>query len=95
MVLKTLLPALVTLALMPQQLSLEAENLPIRDAVRSLFQQAKITDFSVEENVTGTVTVTVTNQPLESALKQVLRANPIPLTYSRVDGSWIIKVRSV
>ena len=73
--------------------TITAQDAPVRSTLEALFKQAGIKNYLLENEVAGFVTLSLTDQPMESALKLVLRANSIPLAYTKQDGVWIIKIR--
>ena len=77
-----------------QKVSLDLHDTPIREALEKLFRQTK-SDFSMDNAVQGYVTLKITDQPLETALRMLLRTAPMPLTYSKEDGVYIIKPRRI
>lgn len=74
--------------------SLDLRDAPIRQALEQLFQTVKA-DFQIDNGVAGFVTLKITDQPFENALKLVLRGSPIPLTYSYEGGVYIVKPRPI
>ncbi len=56
---------------MQKQISVDFRNTPIEDVLRIIAEQAKI-DIVKSPNVTGEVTATLTNVPLEEALDNIL-----------------------
>ena len=77
-----------------QTVSLDLRNTPIREALEKLFRQTK-SDFSMDNAVQGYVTLKITDQPLETALRMLLRSAPMPLTYSKDAGVYIVKPRRI
>jgi hypothetical protein len=73
-------------------ITLDLRDAPIRQALEQLFAAAKV-DFQIDNSVVGFVTLKITDQPFENALKLILRASPIPLTYARESGVFIVKPR--
>jgi type II secretory pathway component GspD/PulD (secretin) len=72
--------------------TLDVRNAPLRDVLAQLFQQAKV-DFSIDSGVTGLVTLHLSDQPLDTALRLVLRSSRDPLTYTHDGGIYIVKPR--
>jgi hypothetical protein len=72
--------------------SLDLRDAPIRQALEQLFQTVKA-DFQIDNGVAGFVTLKITDQPFENALKLILRGSLIPLTYSVEGGVYIVKPR--
>jgi hypothetical protein len=75
-----------------QKVSLDLQNAPIREALEKLFRQTK-SDFSLDGSVQGYVTLKVTDQPLESALRLIIARATVPLTYTKESGVYFIKPR--
>lgn len=75
-----------------QKVSLDLQNAPIREALEKLFRQTK-SDFSLDNSVQGYVTLKITDQPLESALRLLLSRSAVPLTYTKESGVYFIKPR--
>jgi hypothetical protein len=73
-------------------ITLDLRDAPLRQALEQLFQTAKV-DFAIDNSVTGFVTLRITDQPFDNALKLILRASPFPLTYSYENGVYIVKPR--
>ena len=59
---------------MQKRVSLDFRNTPIEDVIRIMAEQADV-DIVKSPAVTGAVTVTLTNVPLEEALNQILAAH--------------------
>lgn len=75
--------------------SLELRDAPVRTTLEAIFKQAGIQNYVIDSAVQGFVTMTLTEQPLESALKLLMRASSSPLTYTVESGVWIVKPRRV
>ncbi len=75
-----------------QKVSLDLQNAPIREALEKLFRQTK-SDFSLDSSVQGYVTLKVTDQPLENALRLIIARASVPLTYTKESGVYFIKPR--
>lgn len=73
--------------------SLELRDAPVRTTLEAIFKQAGIKNYLIDSEVQGFVTLTLTDQPMESALKLVVRASSLPLTYTIENDVWIVKVR--
>ncbi|MBC8135228.1 MAG: hypothetical protein H8F28_04970, partial [Fibrella sp.] len=90
-------PAPTPMEARPQTLpnvTLDFKDTPIRAALEQIFRGAKV-DFSIDPAVQGYVNLKVTDVPFENALKLILRSSPTPLTYSKEDGVYLVKPRSV
>ena len=75
-----------------QKFTLDLKNVPLRDALEKLFRQAKL-DFSLDNSVQGFVTLKVTDQPFEVVLRFLIRQAEVPLTFSKENGVYFIKLR--
>ena len=75
--------------------SLELRDAPVRSTLEAIFKQAGIKNYLIENGVQGFVTLTLTEQPMESALKLVMRASSLPLTYTVENDVWIVKPRRI
>ncbi|MES2460081.1 MAG: hypothetical protein V4671_05815 [Armatimonadota bacterium] len=74
------------------KVTLNLQNAPLREALEKLFAQTK-SDFSLDGSVQGYVSLKVTDQPLESALRLLLNRSSVPLTYTKESGVYFIKPR--
>lgn len=74
--------------------TLDVKDAPIRDVLTELFREVKV-DYSIDPGVSGFVTLHLTDQPLDSALRLVLRASGEPLNYSHDGGIYIVKPRQI
>ena len=73
-------------------ITLDLRDAPVRQALEQLFNNAKV-DFSIANEVQGFVTLKITDQPFENALRLILRSSSIPLTFVRETGVYIVKPR--
>jgi type II secretory pathway component GspD/PulD (secretin) len=73
-------------------ITLDLRDAPVRQALEQLFNNAKV-DFSIANEVQGFVTLKITDQPFENALRLILRSSSIPLTFVRESGVYIVKPR--
>jgi type II secretory pathway component GspD/PulD (secretin) len=73
--------------------NLDLQDAPIRDALTQLFHDSHV-DYSIANDVGGFVTMKVTAQPLESALRLMMRAVG-DLTYDRVNGVYFVRRRAI
>ena len=83
------------LAQLGTPVSVELQDAPVRSTIEAIFKQAGIKNYLIDNGVAGFVTLKITDQPLESALKLVMRANSLPLTYTVENDVWIVKPRTV
>ncbi|MGC8668797.1 MAG: hypothetical protein ACP5VE_11855 [Chthonomonadales bacterium] len=74
-----------------KKVTLNLENADIRYALQLLFKSAGV-NFSLDQAVSGTVTVSLTDVPFRTALESILRSTQStnPLTYRVEDGVYII-----
>jgi len=75
--------------------SLELKDAPVRTTIELVFKQAGIKNYLIDNEVAGVITMTITEQPLESTLKLIMRAATLPLTYTKENNVYIVKVRKV
>ena len=76
-------------------ITLDLKDAPIRTTLEMAFKQAGITNYVIDNNVAGFVTMTITEQPFENALKLIMRAATIPLTYIKENNVYIVKPRQI
>ena len=74
-------------------ISLELKDAPVRTTLEMIFKQANIKNYVIDNSVSGVVTMNLTDQPFENALKLVMRASTIPLTYTKENDVYIVKQR--
>ena len=79
----------------PNSITLDLKDAPIRTTLEMAFKQAGITNYVIDNNVAGFVTMTITDQPFENALKLIMRAATVPLTYIKENNVYIVKPRQV
>jgi len=72
--------------------TLDVKDAPLRQVLEQLFNTAKV-DYSIDNSVTGYVTLRVTEQPFDNALRLVLRSSQEPLAYTVETGVYIVKPR--
>jgi len=75
-------------------ITLDLRDAPVRQALEQLFNSAKV-DFSIDNAVQGFVTLKITDQPFESALRLILRSSSVPLTYVKEGNVFIVKPRTI
>ena len=75
--------------------SLDLRDAPVRTCLEMAFKQADINNFVIDNNVAGFVTMTITDQPFEVALKLIMRGATSPLTYIKENNVYIVKPRSI
>jgi hypothetical protein len=76
-------------------ITLELKDAPVRSSIEATFQQAGIKNYIIDNNISGFVTLKITDQPFENALKLMMRASSVPLTYTKENDVWIVKPRMV
>jgi len=74
----------------PNSITLDLKDAPIRTVIEMAFKQAGITNYVIDNNVAGFVTMTITDQPFENALKLIMRAATTPLTYIKENNVYIV-----
>jgi type II secretory pathway component GspD/PulD (secretin) len=72
--------------------TLDLRDAPIRDALEKIFKNAKV-DYLIDPGVAGFVTLKITEQPFENALRLILRSAQTPLIYTKESGVYIVKMR--
>ena len=78
-----------------KNVSLDLRDAPIRTCLEMAFKQANINNFVIDNNVAGFVTLTITDQPFELALKLIMRGATTPLTYIKENNIYIVKPRTI
>lgn len=84
---------LCSTAFAQNNISLELKDAPVRTTLEMIFKQANIKNYVIDNTVSGVVTMNLTDQPFENALKLVMRASTIPLTYTKENEVYIVKQR--
>lgn len=74
-------------------ITMELKDAPVRTSLEMIFKQAGIKSYVIENSVYGVISMNLTEQPFENALKLVMRANTVPLTYTRENDVYIVKAR--
>ena len=72
---------------------MELKDAPVRTSLEMIFKQAGIKSYVIENSVYGVISMNLSEQPFENALKLVMRANTIPLTYTKENDVYIVKAR--
>jgi len=72
---------------------MELKDAPVRTSLEMIFKQAGIKSYVIENSVYGVISMNLSDQPFENSLKLVMRANTVPLTYTRENDVYIVKVR--
>ena len=72
---------------------MELKDAPVRTSLEMIFKQAGIKSYVIENSVYGVISMNLSDQPFENALKLVMRANTVPLTYTKENDVYIVKAR--
>lgn len=72
-------------------ITMELKDAPVRTSLEMIFKQAGIKSYVIDNSVYGFVSMNLTDQPFENALKLVMRANTVPLTYTKENDVYIVK----
>ena len=78
-----------------KNVSLDLKDAPVRTCLEMAFKQADINNFVIDNNVAGFVTMTITDQPFEVALKLIMRGASTSLTYTKENNVYIVKPRRI
>ena len=78
-----------------QNITLDLKDAPVRSTIEMIFKQANIKNYVIDNSVAGFITMTITEQPFENSLKLIMRANTIPLTYTKENDVYIVKTRTI
>jgi hypothetical protein len=74
---------------------MELKDAPVRTSLEMIFKQAGIKSYVIENSVYGIISMNLTDQPFENSLKLVMRANTVPLTYTKENDVYIVKARRI
>jgi hypothetical protein len=74
---------------------MELKDAPVRTSLEMIFKQAGIKSYIIENSVYGVISMNLTDQPFENSLKLVMRANTVPLTYTKENDVYIVKARRI
>jgi hypothetical protein len=74
---------------------MELKDAPVRTSLEMIFKQAGIKSYVIENSVYGVISMNLTDQPFENSLKLVMRANTVPLTYTKENDVYIVKARRI
>jgi hypothetical protein len=74
-------------------ITMELKDAPVRTSLEMIFKQAGIKSYVIDNSVYGVISMNLSDQPFENALKLVMRANTIPLTYTKENDVYIVKAR--
>lgn len=78
----------------PKRVSLDVDGKNVKDVLLDLFRQAGVADYTVAEDVSGPLTLRLSDRPFEDALTFVARAAQPPLTWNKTDGVYSVKRRT-
>lgn len=76
-------------------ITMELKDAPVKTSLEMIFKQAGIKSYVIENSVYGVISMNLSDQPFENALKLVMRANTVPLTYTKENDVYIVKQRIV
>lgn len=62
--------------------SIDFQDAPVRDVIRAVFKDAGVTNYTIAQDVQGTVTISMKNMPLDTVLRNVL---------NQVDATWRVE----
>jgi hypothetical protein len=74
-------------------ITMELKDAPVRTSLEMIFKQAGIKSYVIENSVYGVISMNLSDQPFDNALKLVMRANTVPLTYTKENDVYIVKAR--
>ena len=76
-------------------ITMELKDAPVKTSLEMIFKQAGIKSYVIENSVYGVISMNLLDQPFENALKLVMRANTVPLTYTKENDVYIVKARRI
>ena len=76
-------------------ITLELRDAPIRTSLEMLFNQAGVKNYVIDNNVAGFASMNIKELPFDVALKLIMRSAAEPLTYTKENGVYIVKVRII
>jgi hypothetical protein len=76
-------------------ITMELKDAPVRTSLEMIFKQAGIKSYVIDNSVYGFINMNLSDQPFENALKLIMRANTVPLTYTKENDVYIVKQRIV
>lgn len=62
--------------------SVDFQDAPVRDVIRALFKSVGLTNYTIAQDVQGTVTISMKNMPLDTVLRNIL---------NQVDATWRVE----
>jgi type II secretory pathway component HofQ len=75
-----------------RRVSLDIQNAPLREVLTAYFDAFDV-DFIMAPEVQGTVTMAGENLPFDQALRQLMRAASISVTYTREGRRFLVRTR--
>ena len=76
-------------------ITMELKDAPVKTSLEMIFKQAGIKSYVIENSVYGVISMNLSDQPFENSLKLVMRANTVPLTYTKENDVYIVKARRI
>ena len=76
-------------------ITMELKDAPVKTSLEMIFKQDGIKSYVIENSVYGVISMNLSDQPFENALKLVMRANTVPLTYTKENDVYIVKARRI
>jgi hypothetical protein len=76
-----------------KRVSLDVDGKNVKDVLLDLFRQAGVGDYTIAEDVSGPITLRLSDRPFEDALVIVARAARPPLTWNKADNVYAVKRR--
>jgi hypothetical protein len=74
---------------------MELKDAPVKTSLEMIFKQAGIKSYVIENSVYGVISMNLSDQPFENTLKLIMRANTVPLTYTKENDVYIVKARRI
>ena len=76
-------------------ITMELKDAPVKTSLEMIFKQAGIKSYVIENSVYGVISMNLSDQPFENTLKLIMRANTVPLTYTKENDVYIVKARRI
>lgn len=76
-----------------KRVSLDVDGKNVKDVLLDLFRQGGVGDYTIADDVSGPITLRLSDRPFEDALTVVARAAQPPLTWNKTDGVYSVKRR--
>ena len=86
---------LISASAFSQNISVDLKDSPVRTTLEMMFKQAGIKNYVIENSVSGFITITLTDNEFENALKLVMRNSYPALTYTKENDVYIVKSRKI